>query len=124
MKPEEDYFYKKGFEIGIEKHKHEMIARLVLKTDLSNEQIAEIANVPVGLVEKIREEQGKMRYSAITRFYKHRYAIELRIRTHILKLINGLTPLAEACGCYNLAPTELKFFKSDFPARVPSYTNN
>jgi hypothetical protein len=59
MKPEEDYLYKKGFEKGFEKEKHEMIARLVLKTDLSNEQIAEIANVPVGLVEKIREGQGR-----------------------------------------------------------------
>lgn len=54
MKPEEDYLYKKGIEKGIEKLKHEMIARIVIKTDLSNEQIAEIVSVPVSLVEKIR----------------------------------------------------------------------
>jgi predicted transposase/invertase (TIGR01784 family) len=73
IKPEDDYFYKKGVEEGIEegvergieegveKEKHEVIISLLGKTSFSNEQIAEIVNVPVELVERIRAEQDKSR---------------------------------------------------------------
>jgi hypothetical protein len=57
IKPEDDYFYKKG----VEKDKHQVIISLLLKTSFSNEQIAEIVDVPVGLVKRIRKEQGKSR---------------------------------------------------------------
>ena len=53
IKPEDDYFYIKG--------KQEVIVSLLQKTDFSNEQIAEIVNVQVDLVERVRKEQGKPR---------------------------------------------------------------
>jgi predicted transposase/invertase (TIGR01784 family) len=64
IKPEDDYFYKKGVEEGIEegvergieKEKLEVIVSLLQKTSFSNEQIAEIVNVPTDLVERIRAE--------------------------------------------------------------------
>jgi predicted transposase/invertase (TIGR01784 family) len=63
IKPEDDYFYKKGIEEGVEKgvekDKQEVIIRLLRKTSFSNEQIAEIVNVPVDLVERIKKEQGQ-----------------------------------------------------------------
>jgi hypothetical protein len=55
IKPEDDYLYKKGVEEGIEKG----ITSLLQKTAFSNEQIAEIINVPIGLVEKMRTALGK-----------------------------------------------------------------
>jgi hypothetical protein len=59
IKPEDDHFYKKGVEIGIEKENQKVILNLLRKTPFDNEQIAEIVNVPVALVESIRKEQAK-----------------------------------------------------------------
>jgi hypothetical protein len=57
IKPEDDYFYKKG----IEKEKQEVVISLLRKTSFGNEQIAEIVNVPVDFVKRIRKEQAKSR---------------------------------------------------------------
>jgi hypothetical protein len=59
IKPEDDYFYKKGVEMGVEKDKQEVVISLLRKTSFSNEQIAEIVNVPVSLVERIRKDRIK-----------------------------------------------------------------
>ncbi|GAB4033334.1 Rpn family recombination-promoting nuclease/putative transposase [Spirosoma gilvum] len=47
---------EKGFEQGIEQEKRVIVTRLLEKTSFSNEQIADIADVPVTFVEQLRKD--------------------------------------------------------------------
>ena len=47
---------EKGMEKGEEKKGYDVVKNLIIKMGLSNVQIADIAEVPVSFVEKVREE--------------------------------------------------------------------
>ncbi len=52
---ERDMFYIRGEQRGLEKGKTEVVRNLILKMNLSDERAAEIAEVPVDFVKKVKK---------------------------------------------------------------------
>lgn len=56
FKVEKDPFYQDGVKEGRNKATHDFVENLIIKLGLSDEQVADIAEVSIGFVEKVRKE--------------------------------------------------------------------